>query len=288
MFLGSLWAQNGSPWRIGYARYGQYLVENNFRFTSFSAIDLTAMPGFDFSQVGLAIARTAIGMFRLNADLFGWPSSFAFLLFALPILSSRTRILWAMLGSYLLLLFFQRDWGIDTFGPVHAFEASLPILGLTIAGVKNLSERLTWVQSESVEPPRWQWRVFSPSLLGALMVTAWLGFVPVRLEGVRQIADHVNMALRAPERAGISRAVVFAPFPFANRCRGVPAHFVIFRPVNDPDLANDILWVNHVSLEEDRRLVESLGDRTGYVIQWTPQCDVTLVPLAALVSGDSR
>ena len=102
------------------------MVENNFRFTTFAAHDLTAVAGFDFSQVGPAIARTAIGMFRLNSDLFGWPSSFALLLFALPALARGTRLLWAMVGSYLLLMLFQRDWGIDTFGPVHAFELVSP------------------------------------------------------------------------------------------------------------------------------------------------------------------
>ncbi len=284
LFLGSLWAQNGSPWRIGYSRYAQYLVENNFRFATFTAHDLTKLVGFDFSQVGPAIARTAAGMFRLNSDLFGWPSSFALLVLALPVLASRTRVLWGMFGSYLLLMLFQRDWGIDTFGPVHAFELSLPILGLTIAGAKHLSERLTWAQSEGVDRVHWRWPVFAPSLLGALIVTAWLGFVPVRLEAVRQIAAHINIALRAPEQAGLHRAVIFAPRPFAPRCSGVPAHFVMFRPVNDPDLRNDILWVNHLSLEEDRRLVESLPDRTGYLMEWTPRCDVTLRPLATLLS----
>jgi hypothetical protein len=286
VFLGSLWAQNGSPWRIGYSRYAQYLMENNFRFATFTANDLTTVAGFDFSQVGPAIARTAIGMFRLNSDLFGWPSSLALLLLALPVLSSRTRILWGMFGSYLVLMLFQRDWGIDTFGPMHAFELSLPILGLTIAGARNLSDRLTWAQDERVHAPRWQWPAFAPALLGALIVTAWLGFVPVRLQGVRQIAAHVNIALRAPERAGLHRAVIFAPWPFAPQCHGVPAHFVFFRPANDPDLHNDILWVNHLNLEDDRRLIESLGGRTGYLLQWTPQCDVTILPLATLAPGD--
>jgi hypothetical protein len=96
----------------------------------------------------------------------------------------------------------------------------------------------------------------------------------------------VNIALRAPEKAGLHRAVIFAPLPFAPRCGVVPAHFVFFRPVNDPDLRNDILWVNHLSIEEDRRLVESLTGRTGYVMRWTPKCDVTLLPLATLAPGD--
>jgi hypothetical protein len=286
LFLGSLWAQNGSPWRMGYTRYGQYMIENDFRFATFTASDLTAVAGFDFSRVGEAIARTALGMFRLNADLFGWPSSFALVLLALPVLSSRTRILWAMFGSFLVLNLFQRDWGIDTFGPMHAFELALPVLGLTMTGAMNLGERLTWAQGDGVELAEWQWPAFAPSLLTALIVTAWLGFVPVRLEGVRQIAAHVNVALRAPERAGLHRAVIFAPWRFAPPCNGVPSHFVLFRPVNDPDLRNDILWVNHVSIEEDRRLVESLAGRTGYVLRWTPTCGVTLLPLAALGPGD--
>jgi hypothetical protein len=123
-------------------------------------------------------------------------------------------------------------------------------------------------------------------LLAALIVTAWLGFVPVRLEAVRLIAAHVNRALQAPQRSGLHRAVIFAPWPFAAQCKAGPSHFVGFRPVNDPDLRNDILWVNHLDIEEDRRLVETLGDRTGYVLLWTPTCDVTLLPLATLSPGD--
>jgi hypothetical protein len=283
LFLSSLWAQNGSPWRIGYARSAEYLRENNFRFSTFGPNDLTPVAGFDFTQAGPAIARTALGMFRLNADLFGWPSSFALLVFALPGSSRLSRILWWMAGSFVSLMLFQNDWGIDTFGPLHAFELALPILILTIVGANNLSERLTWAQSEGVEPPRWRWSAFSPSLLGALMVAAWCGFVPVRLSAVGQIAAHINVALRAPERLGIHRAVIFSPLPFAPPCNDlVPKHFVFFHPVNDPDQRNDVLWVNHVDIRSDRRLVETLPGRTGYVLTWTPECDVTLVPLAGL------
>jgi hypothetical protein len=283
LFLGSLWAQNGSPWRIGYARYADYVRENDFRFTTFAPSYLTRVAGFDFVNVGPAIARTALGMFRLNTDLFGWPSSFALLVFALPGFSRLSRILWWMTGSFLLLMLFQNDWGIDTFGPVHAFELALPILILTIVGAKTLGERLTWAQRENVEAPGWRWSAFSPSLLGALIAVAWCGFVPVRLSAVRQIAAHVNVALRAPERQGIHRAVIFSPFPFAPPCSDlIPKHFVLFHPVNDPDLRNDVLWVNHLGIQSDGRLLETLPGRAGYVLAWTPRCEVTLVPLAGL------
>jgi hypothetical protein len=119
-----------------------------------------------------------------------------------------------------------------------------------------------------------------------LIATSWVGFAPVRLTAVHQIAAHINMALQAPEKAGLRRAVVFAPFPFAKPCNGTPKHFVWFRPANDPDLQNDVLWVNHVSLEDDRRLVDRLPDRTGYVLTWSARCDVTLRPLTRLEPED--
>ncbi|MDH3254091.1 MAG: hypothetical protein OEM62_03790 [Acidobacteriota bacterium] len=286
LFLGALWAQNGSPFRTGYVRSEQYLIENDFRFTSFRPQDLSTVPGFDFSLIGPAIARTASGMFRLNFDLFGWPSSFAFLLLAMPVLSGRARILWAMTASYLLLNLFQKDWGVDTFGPMHAFELALPILILTIVGAHNLSRWLSGAQAQSPDQASWRWSALSPALLAAAIATAWIGFVPVRLAAVRQIADHLNVALEAPKEANLSAAVVFSPWPFAPPCGGSPNHFVLFRPVNDPDLQADVLWVNHIDIEENRRLMETLPGRTGYVLRWTSECDVELLPLATLSPGD--
>jgi hypothetical protein len=287
LFLGSIWAQNGSPWRSGYARSAQYVAENGFRFTTFTQHDFNAVAGFDFSDVGGAIARTALGMFRLNSDLFGWPSSLALILLALPTFSAGA-LLWWMAASFLLPMMFQSDWGIDTFGPVHAFELALPILVLTIVGARNLDAWLVRTRSKDVEPTRWPWPALSPSLLGAFIATAWLGFVPVRLDAVRRIAEHLNTALQAPELAGIHQAVIFAPWPFAPRCNGVPAHFVFFRPVNDPDLHNDILWVNNLDVEQDRRFLQSLSGRTGYGMIWTSGCGVRLLPLAASASSILR
>jgi hypothetical protein len=273
LFLGVLWAQNGSPWKIGYARAAEYMIDNKFRFTTFTRVVFTPVPGFDFSHVGQAIARSAGGLFRLNADLFGWPSSFALMLFASP----RVRgvgVLWAMVGFSLAFQLFQHDWGIDTFGPVHALELALPIVCLTIVGAQYSSR---WSVSSGL----------GASLLTALIVTAWVGFVPARLQAVRQIAAHINIALRAPEKAGLTRAIIFAPQPFAPPCGGSPNHFVFFRPTNDPDLSNDILWVNDLGLDENRRFVGTIGaNRAGYTMRWTAQCEVVLEPVGANTSRE--
>ena len=276
LFVGILWVQNGSPWVVGYARYMQYITENAIRFTTFRASDVTTVTGFDFSNWAGAIAKTVAGIFRLNFDLFGWPSSFVLLLAALPALSRRGRVVWAMTACYALAMLFQRDWGIDTFGPVHAFELALPLIVLTILGAQTLRDRVverSGSNGESMEA------AFPAAILYALIVTACLGFVPIRFGAVRQIAEHVNQALRAPERQNLHHAVVFAPLPFAPPCPGVPSHFVVFHPVNDPDLRNDVLWVNQLTPDAERELVELFPGRTGYVMRWTDQCQVSLAPL---------
>ena len=167
----------------------------------------------------------------------------------------ESRILWWMLAFNLVSLTFQHDWGVDTFGPVHALEMALPIVLLTVVGARNLGHRLA---------------------AAALTPTA-----PVRLHGVNQIAEHVNVAWQAPDRAGLHHAVVFAPFPVAPPCGGTPSHFVLFRPPNDPDLRNDVLWVNTLDDADNRRFVDSMPGRAGYVLRWTPDCRVRLQPVPA-------
>jgi hypothetical protein len=279
LFTAVLWQQNGSPFKIGYARYGEFMRENGFRFTTFGEAELTTVAGFDFSSFVPAVARTAVGLFRLNFDLFGWPSSLLLALLALPRKADRSWLFWTMAGSFLLMHLFQHDWGIDSFGPVHAFELSLPLLVLTVIALQRLS-RLSWTDvgsndAASARPPA----AFAAPLLIALVVSAWAGFVPARLEAVRRIASHVNIPLQAPHQAALHDAVVFAPWPFAPPCVDTPGHFVVFRPFNDPDLRNDVLWVNHIDVPSDKRLMATLPGRTGFVMRWREPCGVELVPL---------
>jgi len=276
-FLCSLDLQNGSPFSIGYHRYGEYMVQNKYRFTTFTAEDLTAVAGFDFSHVLEALKRTAAaGLLRLNFDLFGWPSSFVFLLLGGRLVSRGARMFWWMLASYLALMFFQRDWGVDTFGPLHAFEMSLPVLVLTTCAGVAMEMRPIPIMAY---PNRGI--AFSPSdLLLASIAMAWLGFVPIRIHNLCLIATQIGRPALAVEAVNLHRAVVFAPFPFTPECPGVPLHFVHFHPVNSPDFQDDILWVNHVDLLKDRQLLSSLGRDEGYFMRWVHPCDVQLIRLS--------
>ncbi len=266
LFLATLWSQNGSPWMTGYARYVHYVAENNFLFTTFRPELVTSVPGLVLTSPLVAAVRTAAGLFRLNFDMFGWPSSFALAALAFRGMTRQTGVLWAMVAGFVLVFFFVMDAGIDSFGPVHMFELTLPILILSIIGVQSLQTRL-------VRP------LLAPGLLIGLIVSAEVGFVPVRLHALQQITAHVAKALDAPGRAGIHRAVIFAPTPFAPRCGEMPHHFVNFRPVNDPDLQRDVLWVNDLGPEEDQRFMERFADREGYVMRWVQNCEAQLLPV---------
>ena len=282
LFLGALRAQNGSAWITGYSRYGHYLIENDFRFTTFRLQDLTTIPGLDFPEISMVVIRTVSGVLRLNSDLFGWPCSLVLLAVARSAVRGESRILWWMLAINMVALTFQHDWGVDTFGPVHALEMALPIVLLTVVGARNLGHRLAAAtlkpaaRDQGTDHAR-----IGLCLVVSSIVVACLGFTPVRLRAVHQIAEHVNVAWQAPERAGLHHAVIFAPFPVAPPCGGTPSHFVFFRPPNDPDLRNDVLWVNTLDDARNRQLVNSMSGRAGYVLRWTPDCEVSLQPVAA-------
>lgn len=274
LFVATLWYLNGSPLTVGYARYNRYIVENDFRFTTFRPTDLTSVPGFDFSHIALALFRTLSGVLRLNFDLFGWPSSLAFLAFALPRRVPQAKLLWWMIACQLGFMWPQRDWGIDTFGPLHALELALPVIVLTMLGAM-------W-STETLRDYPWQdrrARLAPIHLLAAVVITGLLGFVPIRLAAISRVAHHVGLALGAPEHLPLRPILVFASTPFAPPCGNVPAHFVFFRPVNDPDLRNDVLWVNHLGDEEDRALADTMPHHQSFVLEWTPGCDVRLRPL---------
>ena len=169
---------------------------------------------------------------------------------------------------------------------MHAFELALPLIVLSIIGAESWSSRLGAGETELGDSGRWRWSAFPAALLAAFIATAWLGFVPVRAAALGQVSTHLKTALDAPVRAGLEKAVVFSPWPFAPPCGGTPNHYVNFRPVNDPDLATNVLWVNHLDVETDRRLMATLPGRSGYVLRWTERCEVVLLPLDSLTAAD--
>jgi hypothetical protein len=288
MFLAANQIQNGSFALTSYERFHSYMQENGFRFSGFEHWERQDLKVLHLYVPTTMLANAAIALFRLNFDLLGWPCSF---LFALLAGARRLAALWwACLVCFFCVHLFTFDSGIDSFGPVHYFETGWPILLLSVLGLRNACETPGLVYARRKGPshaaPLVPPAFVPPALMAGLVMVALAGYVPVRFRNLAQMADAINAPRDAVSRAGIHHAVVFAPRPFIAACRSWPnEHFVDWRPNNDPDLRDDVLWVNHISIEQDRRLMTHFPERRGYVMLWTRQCAVDLLPLDGLAPG---
>jgi hypothetical protein len=275
VFLSVNKAQNGSYFLVSYQRAFAYAAENGYRFSGWTAEIAQGLHNFDFSDPVAATAKTGIALLRLNAALFGWPFSFALLPFAVG--RGRAGVFWAALVCFVAFHFFLTDPGIDTFGPAHYAELAWPVLVLSVLGARQLhgfvrrlgtAENSFAVQSTAL------------SLVAALLVTGILGYVPTRLRMLSRMASSINMPRDAVSAAGIENAVVFYSRPYTRQEPIAPTrHFVFWRPNNDPDLENSVLWANHLGLEEDRQLMRLFPGREAYYLAWSSDNRPEIRPL---------
>ena len=256
-------AQNGSPLTTAYQRAQQYMREVNFKNVGWSEekppVPLTR---YVFGGGGWreSLAHTTVALVRLAYDLFGSPLLLGLVAFGWAV--KGARIAWCSALGFLAAHFALADPGVDTFGPVHYYELSWPLIVLAGAGFA----RLTALARAWRVPRPGAW---STSIAAALMAVSLVGFAPVRLAAVRTIASNVNAPDEAMRARGITRAVVFTAGLFVDQsCIAPTRHFVHFRPNNDPSLGNDILWANHLGWEEDQALMAGFPGRTPYLMTW--------------------
>ena len=275
LFLGLQNMLHGTPWTTSYGHARAYRLANDLRFTTWKRSDMVGLAGFDFRSVVHDYAKTAGGFLRMGGDLFGWP--IGLLALGLALGARGSGLAWGMAAGGLAEVFFQKDPGIDSFGPVHYAELALPVVLLTAAAGRAV---FSWLRLEaggasSALARRW----LAPAGVFALITVAWLGFVPFRWATLDVISENIRAPVLEAERDARRPAVIFASFRFI-ACPPVPAqHFRFMRPLNDPDLSNPILWVNHVTVASDRQLMTFFPDRNGYAQVWTPDCQPHLLPL---------
>ena len=274
--------QTGSFFEVAYQRAFTYAQENDFRFSLWPAgFDGSAFTELEFRGVERSLAILGAGLFRLNATFLGWPASLLFALFAGR---GRLRATLALsIVSYLALHFYTNNVGIDTFAPMHYFELAWPFLLLNLCGLQRLTQSL----SGTVGLP---WRGLPSALpaaaLCALTLTSLLSYTPVRFAAIGRIADNIAMPQKAVAEADLGRSVIFVEHPFIHYCRSAPSQgWVFVRPNNDPRLDNDALWVNHLSVEKNKLLMQRFPDRRGYVMAWDQQCRVVFLALDNLAPG---
>ena len=272
-------AQNGSFTTVSYQRAITYARENGFRFAAWNWFPKERTPAMEIGPIGLAAAQTGVSLTRFNYAVFGWPFAFIFMPFA-GWRSHRSWIPWTMLLCFVVTHFYMRNGGIDTFGPVHYLELALPVILLTALGITRLT---SWLRADRATSLPGGLSARAPLALCLGLITASaLGYTPVRAMGLHEIGSITGLPGRTAEAILQEPTVVFVSRPFVPRhCSGTH-HFNFWRPNNDPDLQNRVLWVNHLTLEHDEKLMELYPDREAVVMVWSSQCTPAFLPLSEL------
>ena len=212
-------------------------------------------------------------MMRFNYDLFGWPIGLVPAVVALGLREARLPL--AMMLCFVAIHLPMTDAGVDSFGPAHYYEVALPMLVLTTLGFAREHAPSGVLDGKA--------RVLMPSALCALVLCASLGYFPVRAQALVRMTADILAPDEAASAANLERAVVFVPRPWAAMCHSKPTqNFAFFRPNNDPDLQNDVLWVNNLSLDENRKFMRYFPRRKGYVLLRRKDCAVILAPLSKM------
>ena len=261
--------QNGDVLMVAYQRRIAYAAENLHRFVP--GPESKAVANFGVEGLGALLANQAAALLRLNFAVLGWPAS---LLLAFAAGTGRHARLFG--GS--LLCFFAvhaviSDVGVDSYGPTHYTETVLGWLVLTVIAARRLSK-----QGATAEE-----RALPVAAALSFALVAALAFTPVRAATAYRLATDIRTPLAAAD--DLSNAVVFSAPPFTRACASRPGNgFVYYRPNNDPDLTNDVLWVNHLTLERDQQLMTHMfPDRRGYLLTWSEdECSAVAHPLGSL------
>ncbi len=283
VFLAVNLLQNGSPTYVAYQRAVAYARENGFRFAAWNWFPKDRTIAMSLGPIDVAAAQTGVTLTRFNYALFGWPLAFVFLPFA-GWRSHQSWIAWSMLICFALTHFYMRNGGIDTFGPLHYAEAALPMILLTALGISRLTSWLRAVQSAGLA------QVVSAraplALCFGLITASVLGYTPVRAMALHEVGSVTGLPQRTAEATLEEPTVVFVSRPFIPRECSQTNHFLFWRPNNDPDLRNPILWVNHITLEHDKKLMELYPERKAVVMSWSPKCAPVFLPLFEIDDPD--
>jgi hypothetical protein len=278
--------QNGSYTVVSYLREFEYAKENGLRFNNWGVPGFrehvlagTLTPHFQGRSISGRLGNAGVALLRLNTLLFGWFPSLGFAAFGTK---GRGRVLLgAMVLGHLVAHADVLDLGTDTFGPHHYFEMALPLVLLTALGAQAAARWLAEC-STTGEGRTAPLVIFPGALLVSLTVFAVIGTWPPRIRALLEMAADVNLARDFVRDHEVHKAVIFSPRPFTATyagCSSGARHFVYWRPNNDPKLENDVLWVNHVSVAEDRKFLENFPDRRGIIYVIDKTCSRRFVPL---------
>jgi hypothetical protein len=271
VFLGVNHAQNGSLFSVAYSEALRYAGANGYRFALWGTA-----PAVDVPNLGVGRYDTpGVAIFRIAFTGFGFPGP---LLLALIGAGHRQAVVFT--GSaigFLATMLFTSSAGVDPFGPMHATELMLPAVVLVVLAFTRI-ESWEFRQRENSQVAT-SWAL---ALAIGLVLSSLVLYVPKRVQALESMGAGIARPFDALQESGIEKAVIFAPRPFIAPCAtGFGGHYVFWRPISDPELRDDIIWANHITLELNRGLMRArFPDRKGYVMGWPlGVCQPVFLPL---------
>jgi hypothetical protein len=192
---------------------------------------------------------------KLNAWLFGWPSSliFAVAAIAIPFARSQLALPLSLVAAVLTAYFFCRFPSVDDVGPVYMFDAVPFLIVASVGGMSAISRA-----AASIGFAR------GNELLVALAIAMFVVGTPVFHRTQAITLSALSRTILAPielvEQAGLHRALVF----MGNRNLPRPVSWVYYQPLPKPDFSDDVLYVRDSNPEADALFAARYPERSAY------------------------
>ncbi len=225
----------------------------------------------------LSLLVTGDYLMKLNAWLFGWPSSLIFAGAALAIGSARRQVALplSVVAALLAAYFFCRFPPVDDVGPVYMFDAVPFLIVATVAGIGALAQAASSLGIE-------RWAELPALVTVAMFVVATPVFHRIQAITLSSLSRTVLAPLELIEDAGLHRALVF----MANRNAPRPVSWVYYQPLPKPDFSDDVLYVRDSNAQLDAAFAARYPDRTAYRMRRDWEGRWQLAPLGAPASAD--
>jgi hypothetical protein len=256
---------NGDPLKTAYQSYQQYKFQDREPRPAERELALLSPSN--------ALSQAAAAFHRLGFAAFGWPISWLFVFFAGKG-KGHGRIL-ATIPLFFLCYLPVLHVGIDTYAPMHYVELGLPMVVLTVLGIKRSS---AWLEGQARPLGS-----LPLELAAASALVAALGLLPYQLDGVHKAA-----LLEKITRDAVAElpgpAVLFVKQPYYTRAcfpSGLK-NWVHHWPLNPPVLDEEQpIWLAHLELARDRELMaRRFPGRRGFLLTWRQDsCERLFVPL---------
>lgn len=247
-FLYYNWQTTGEPLLTGYEKYDGRMVVPGLAFT-----ELARWAGW-MDDLGRASSQAL----ALHHQLFGWPISSLFLVFALFIARAQKPYCTLLAAGFFSVFFgltLQRFKHIELFGPRYLYETSGVLIALSALGVRRLPAicRHYFSLRAGADP----WRGLTALMLAGLVATGWAAntrFLYARYahnywEGNAGFYGKIVNSVRKP-------ALVFM---------GNPTQFRYVSFTLPPDDGADIIFARDLN-EKNTVLMDHYRNRTVYVV----------------------